>query len=114
MGSRLAVLLGDGGEAIVEKLWIGTFHTHCLRILKHEWAHLYGKGGYFQLADENWQKRVARAILGDADWMAHLARRVSAGHRSVFVSRFSDGGTDASGPPGAGVTLAGMILPGAT
>jgi DNA helicase-2/ATP-dependent DNA helicase PcrA len=70
MGSRLAVLLGDGGEATVEKLWIGTFHAHCLRILKHEWAHLYGKGGYFQIADENWQKRVARAILGDADWMA--------------------------------------------
>jgi DNA helicase-2/ATP-dependent DNA helicase PcrA len=71
MALRLAALLGDGGEAIVEKLWIGTFHAHCLRILKHEWAHLYGKtDGYFQLADENWQKRVARAILGDADWMA--------------------------------------------
>lgn len=71
MSSRLAALLGEGGEAIVEKLWIGTFHAHCLRILKHEWAHLYGKtGGFFQLADENWQKRVARAILGDADWMA--------------------------------------------
>ena len=71
MGLRLAALLGDGGDAIVEKMWIGTFHSHCLRILKHEWAHLYGKtGGYFQLADENWQKRVARAILGDADWMA--------------------------------------------
>jgi len=70
MGSRLAVLLGEGGEAIVEKMWIGTFHSHCLRILKHEWAHLYGKGGYFQLADENWQIRVAKAILGDKDWMA--------------------------------------------
>ena len=70
MGSRLASLLGEGGEAIVEKMWIGTFHAHCLRILKHEWAHLYGKGGYFQLADENWQIRVAKAILGDKDWMA--------------------------------------------
>ena len=70
MGLRLAALLGDGGEAIVEKMWIGTFHAHCLRILKHEWAHLYGKAGYFQLADENWQVRVAKAILGDKDWMA--------------------------------------------
>ncbi len=71
MSERLAKLLGDGGDAIVEKMWMGTFHSHCLRILKHEWAHLYGKtGGYFQLADEGWQKRVARAILGDADWMA--------------------------------------------
>ena len=70
MGSRLASLLGDGGEAIVEKMWMGTFHAHCLRILKHEWAHLYGKAGYFQLADENWQVRVAKAILGDKDWMA--------------------------------------------
>ena len=70
MGLRLAALLGDGGEAIIEKMWIGTFHAHCLRILKHEWAHLYGKAGYFQLADENWQVRVAKAILGDKDWMA--------------------------------------------
>ncbi len=70
MGTRLAGLLGDGGNAIVEKMWIGTFHAHCLRILKHEWAHLYGKAGYFQLADENWQVRVAKAILGDKDWMA--------------------------------------------
>jgi DNA helicase-2/ATP-dependent DNA helicase PcrA len=70
MGMRLAALLGDGGEAIVEKMWIGTFHAHCLRILKHEWAHLYGKAGYFQLADENWQVRVAKAILGDANWMS--------------------------------------------
>jgi len=70
MGLRLAALLGDGGAATVEKMWIGTFHAHCLRILKHEWAHLYGKAGYFQLADENWQVRVAKAILGDKDWMA--------------------------------------------
>ena len=70
MKERLALLLGEGGEAIVEKLWIGTFHAHCLRILKHEWGHLYGKAGYFQLADENWQVRVAKAILGDKDWMA--------------------------------------------
>ncbi len=70
MGLRLAGLLGEGGEAIVEKMWLGTFHAHCLRLLKHEWAHLYGKAGYFQLADENWQVRVAKAILGDKDWMA--------------------------------------------
>ena len=70
MGLRLAALLGEGGEATVERMWIGTFHAHCLRILKHEWAHLYGKAGYFQLADENWQVRVAKAILGDANWMA--------------------------------------------
>jgi len=70
MKERLAALLGDGGDAIVEKLWIGTFHSHCLRLLKKEWSLLYGKGGFFQIADENWQVRVARAILGDADWMA--------------------------------------------
>ena len=70
MKERLAALLGDGGDAIVEKLWIGTFHSHCLRLLKTEWAILYGKGGYFQIADENWQVRVARAILGDAEWSA--------------------------------------------
>src|SRR5580698_1320303 len=40
MKERLASLLGEGGEAIVAQLWIGTFHGHCLRILKHEFAHL--------------------------------------------------------------------------
>ncbi|MGO8671464.1 MAG: ATP-dependent helicase [Capsulimonadaceae bacterium] len=71
MQERLAALLGEGGEAITEKLWIGTFHSHCLRILRAEWALLYGKqGGFFQIADESWQVRTARAILGDADWMA--------------------------------------------
>ena len=70
MAARLAALLGEGGAATVEKMWIGTFHAHCLRLLKHEWAHLYGKAGFFQLADENWQVRVAKAILGDKDWMA--------------------------------------------
>ncbi len=69
MKERLAGLLGEGGDAIVDKLWIGTFHAHCLRMLKHEWGQIYGKGGYFQLADENWQVRVAKAILGDKDWM---------------------------------------------
>lgn len=70
MKARLAALLGAEGEALVETLWIGTFHGHCLRMLKAEWTHLYGKAGQFQIADETWQKRVARAILGDADWMA--------------------------------------------
>jgi DNA helicase II / ATP-dependent DNA helicase PcrA len=70
MTSRLTSLLGESGPALVEKLWIGTFHSHCLRILKTEWNLLHGKGGYFQIADEHWQKRVARAILGDKDWGA--------------------------------------------
>jgi len=66
MGSRLASLLGDGGEAIVEKMWMGTFHAHCLRILKHEWAHLYGKAGYFQLADAGRQSHTRRQRLDGA------------------------------------------------
>lgn len=71
MQERLAVLLGEGGAAIAEQLWIGTFHGHCLRILKHEWARIYGKQkGFFQIADETWQIRAAKAILGDKDWMA--------------------------------------------
>jgi DNA helicase-2/ATP-dependent DNA helicase PcrA len=71
MTARLAGLLGSGGEKIVESLWIGTFHSHCLRMLKAEWSRLYGKqGGYFQIADENWQLRTVRAILGDKDWGA--------------------------------------------
>jgi DNA helicase-2/ATP-dependent DNA helicase PcrA len=70
MTSRLTAMLGESGPALVEKLWIGTFHSHCLRILKTEWTIQHGKGGYFQIADEHWQKRVARAILGDREWIA--------------------------------------------
>ena len=69
MSLRLAGLLGEAGPAMVEKLWIGTFHSHCLRILKTEWAILHGKAGYFQIADEHWQLRVARAIIGDKEWL---------------------------------------------
>src|SRR3712207_425539 len=70
MGDRLVALLG---EEAVKGLWIGTFHAHCLRILKKEWAELYGKeGGKFELADEGWQKRVCRAILGKPDDYAKI------------------------------------------
>jgi DNA helicase-2/ATP-dependent DNA helicase PcrA len=70
MSDRLAALLG---EEATEGLWIGTFHSHCLRILKKEFADLYGKvDGKFDLADEGWQKRVCRAILGKQDDYAKL------------------------------------------
>lgn len=69
MAHRLGLLLG---EKNIEGLWIGTFHAHCLRILKKEWAELFGKEGKFDLADENWQKRVCRAILGKPDDYAKL------------------------------------------
>ena len=69
MGDRLRVLLG---EEATSGMWIGTFHSHCLRILKKEWAEKYGKEGRFDLADENWQKRVCRAILGKPDDYAKL------------------------------------------
>lgn len=69
MSDRLTVLMG---EEAIHGLWIGTFHSHCLRILKKEWAEIYGKDGKFDLADENWQKRVCRAILGKPDDYAKL------------------------------------------
>jgi DNA helicase-2/ATP-dependent DNA helicase PcrA len=69
MADRLGNLLG--AEAI-EGIWIGTFHSHCLRILKKEWADLYGKEGKFDIADESWQKRVCRAICGKPDDYAKL------------------------------------------
>ena len=70
MSDRLVALVG---EEITKGLWIGTFHAHCLRILKKEWADLYGKeAGKWDLADEGWQKRVCRAILGKPDDYAKL------------------------------------------
>lgn len=64
MEDRLARLLG---AETVDGIWVGTFHAHCLRILKKEWAERYGKDGRFDIADESWQKRVCRAILGRGD-----------------------------------------------
>ncbi len=61
MGDRLEKLLGPDAS---EGIWIGTFHAHSLRILKKEWAERFGKDGKFDIADENWTKRVVRAILG--------------------------------------------------
>ena len=69
MTDRLHLLLG---EEATSGIWIGTFHAHCLRILKKEWAELYGKEGKFDLAVESWQKRVIRAILGKPDQYAKL------------------------------------------
>ena len=64
MQDRLAKLLGD---TAIEGIWIGTFHAHCLRILKIETARRLGKEGRFEIADESWQKRVCRAILSKPD-----------------------------------------------
>jgi DNA helicase-2/ATP-dependent DNA helicase PcrA len=65
MAARLKELLGDAGEALTEHLWIGTFHSHCLRILKQDQVAAGIQG--FQIADEQWQLRAMRAILGDKD-----------------------------------------------
>jgi DNA helicase II / ATP-dependent DNA helicase PcrA len=64
MTDRLTALLGPDAS---EGLWVGTFHGHSLRILKKEWAELFGKEGKFDIADESWQKRVCRAICGKPD-----------------------------------------------
>ncbi|MFY7954439.1 MAG: UvrD-helicase domain-containing protein, partial [Armatimonadaceae bacterium] len=55
MHDRLSKLLGANA---IEGIWIGTFHAHCLRILKIETARRLGKEGRFEIADESWQKRV--------------------------------------------------------
>ena len=61
MADRLLALVGP---EVLEGIWIGTFHSHALRIVKREWAELYGKEGKFEIADEYWQQRAVRAILG--------------------------------------------------
>lgn len=61
LNDRLELLVG--AEAMAG-IWVGTFHAHCLRILKKVWAEKYGKDGKFDIADESWTKRVCRAILG--------------------------------------------------
>ncbi|MEY3600923.1 MAG: hypothetical protein RL169_167, partial [Armatimonadota bacterium] len=61
MADRLLALVGP---EVLDGIWIGTFHSHALRIVKREWADIYGKEGKFEIADEYWQQRVVRAILG--------------------------------------------------
>ena len=57
MTARLTALLGESGPALAEKLWIGTFHSHCLRILKTEWAHFARQGRVFS----NRRRTLAKA-----------------------------------------------------
>jgi DNA helicase-2/ATP-dependent DNA helicase PcrA len=63
MADRLLALVGP---EVLDGIWIGTFHSHALRIVKREWADLYGKEGKFEIADDYWQQRAVRAILGRA------------------------------------------------
>ena len=60
MGDRLRLLVG---EEATEGMWIGTFHSHCLRILKKEWAEKFGKEGRFDLADETGKSACAERYL---------------------------------------------------
>ena len=69
MRERLTLMVG---AERLEGIWLGTFHGHCNRILKKEWAEKHGKEGRYELADEYWQKRVSRAILAKGDEGAKL------------------------------------------
>jgi DNA helicase-2/ATP-dependent DNA helicase PcrA len=62
MRERLASLLGGG----VERLWVGTFHGTCLRLLRRE-AERIGYPSAFTVYDRDDQTRLLGRILGDLD-----------------------------------------------
>lgn len=60
MQERLQPLIGD---AALEDLNVGTFHSICYRILRDEWR--ASSQPAFEPAQEGWQKRTIRKILDD-------------------------------------------------
>ncbi|HHW39921.1 MAG TPA: UvrD-helicase domain-containing protein, partial [Syntrophomonadaceae bacterium] len=60
MQERLQPLIGD---AALEDLNVGTFHSICYRILRDEWR--ASSQPAFEPAQEGWQKRTIKKILDD-------------------------------------------------
>lgn len=59
MKSRLALLLG---ESTVQKVWMGTFHSVCLRLLRQEIERL-GYGRRFVIYDPTDQEKLIKTVM---------------------------------------------------
>lgn len=62
MKERIAALLPNGGE-----VWVGTFHSICVRILRREIEHLPGYTKSFTIYDGDDQMKLVTAILKELE-----------------------------------------------
>lgn len=62
MKERIAALLPNGGD-----VWVGTFHSICVRILRREIEHLSGYTKAFTIYDGDDQVKLASAILKELE-----------------------------------------------
>ncbi len=73
MKERIRKLIG----ADIRDLWIGTFHSLCARILRHEIEKLGTYTRYFTIMDREDQKKILKDILGqEGSRVQHLERLV--------------------------------------
>jgi len=63
MKERVRGLIGD----LSKSLWIGTFHSVCLRILKREITNLEGFGGDFTIYDDTDQIKLIKQCMTELD-----------------------------------------------
>lgn len=63
MEHRAMNLLSELGIPVYERLWISTFHSSCVRILRED-IHLLGYQPFFTIYDDSDQKSVLKKVLG--------------------------------------------------
>ncbi len=64
MEHRVMLLLDDLGIPVYERLWISTFHSSCVRILRED-IHLLGYQPFFTIYDDADQKSVLKKVLAN-------------------------------------------------
>lgn len=62
MQERTLKILGEVNIPVYEKLWIGTFHSTCARILREE-IHLMGYQPFFAIYDDSDQRSLIKKVL---------------------------------------------------
>ncbi|MDQ2680755.1 MAG: DUF3553 domain-containing protein [Candidatus Eremiobacteraeota bacterium] len=63
MKSRLARMVGD----VARDLWVGTFHSICVRILRRDGSKV-GVASNFAIIDDTDQRQIVKEILADLDY----------------------------------------------
>ncbi len=64
MKERIETLVG---EAATQSMWVSTFHSMCVRILRRD-IHLLGYGKWFTIYDTSDQKALLRQIIKNLDY----------------------------------------------
>ena len=95
MKSRLIDLVGPQAR----DLWVGTFHSMCVRILRRDGGRI-GIGTRFGIIDDADQRQLVKEILDDLDYderqlapSACLAEIGKAKNALVWPDRFAEGAT---------------------